>query len=567
MGTKNSTPAEELHIPQQYDESGELVAHTTLSPSSDPIDKTIFCKSKTVVPIIFIPGIMGTNLMNMRTKKRVWAAPNMDGVIPFGKTLGLLLSSILKSSKQRQVELDSTPGAVGVYEDGELDDAGSNLTKEEMRRRKWGAVMRSAYHPIMGEMQRQMNDIMKDGKLQGDWIDRVQQAPGEWGDWEDNPSLAVLGDASGIGKAANTQYEVWAAGYNWLQSNRDSALDIKNYIEKTVLPHYEGKAKKVIIVTHSMGGLVARAMIACHNFDKLHGVIHGAMPATGAPASYKRVRAGFEGGGEKLILGRHGADGVAVMAFAPGPLELLPTRDYNEARPWLLARDNSTLNRALSLPKKCPYEEIYKSEKWWGLIPKEYDKLFDPAGIISENIKSKKVFESADPKPPALRAVFCDVIDQVKIFHDNIEGKYYDETYVHYAAESKSSALYTWGTIEWASQNLEGLDAETATLTADNLDAEITLNGLYSLNIKEGYYPGDGTVPAFSSTAPRGKTGVKAAFAHGLNNGPLNSYCKPGQYNDKTGYKHQEAYTDKFGRTQFATLYSLIRLSSHIECN
>jgi len=565
MGTKTSTPKDTaLQLPQEYDEDGMLAAHTTLSSTTNRVEKSLAYKSGKVVPIVFIPGIMGTNLMNMKTRKKVWAAPNIDKPWPIAKTLGVLIASILKSSKQRQVELDPTPGAVGVYEDGELDNSGSNLSKQEMKTRRWGSIMRSSYHPIMGEMQKQMNNIMLNHDLQGDWVDRAVQTPGEWGDWEENPSLASLGDMEGLKKAADTQYEVWAAGYNWLQSNKNSALDIINYIKHTVLPHYEGRAEKVMIVTHSMGGLVARAMVACHNFDMLYGIIHGAMPATGAPASYKRVRAGFEGFSEKQILGRHGGDGVAVMAFAQGPLELLPTRDYNDSLPWLFARDKKTLERFLSLPKKCPYEEIYKSEKWWGLIPKEYDGLFDPAGIVARKHNKTSTIEGAEPEPASLRETFNTLIDQVKKFHSMIETKYHDETYVHYAAESKSSDLYTWGSIEWGSGNLAGLDAESAKLTGDNLDAEITLNGLYSLKISDGFYPGDGTVPAFSSTAPRGKKGVKAVFAHGQNGGKLNQYCKPGEHNNATGYKHQDAYTDKFGRTQFATLYSLIRLSELI---
>lgn len=565
MGTKTTTPKDAaLHLPQEYDEDGMLTATTTLSSSTDPREKCVAYKGQKIVPIIFIPGIMGTNLMNMKTKKRVWVAPNMDGLFPVVKTLGLLFGSWFKSSKQRQAELDSTPGALGVYEGGELDDAGSGLSTDEMRTRKWGAIMRSAYHPIMGEMQRQMNNIMLNNDLQGEWKERVGQAPGDWGDWENNPSIAAMGDASGLKNAADTQYEVWAAGYNWLQSNRDSAKDIINFINNTVLPHYNGKAGNVIIVTHSMGGLVARAMVACHGFCKLYGIIHGAMPATGAPASYKRVRAGFEALAEKKILGRDAADGVAVMAFANGPLELLPSHDYNDGEPWLFAKDKSSLERVLRLPEQCPYEDIYKSEKWWGLIPEQNNELFDPAGVVSARQQKPSKLKRAESTPPSLREAFCDVIDEVKVFHVDIEKKYHTNTFVHYAAESKSSKLNTWGTIEWAAKNLQGLDIKTANLSSDNLDAEITLNGLYTLSIGPGYYPGDGTVPAFSSTAPRGKPGVLGAFAHGQNGGLLNRYCKEGAFNNTVGYGHQNAYTDKAGRTQFATLYSLIRISSSI---
>jgi pimeloyl-ACP methyl ester carboxylesterase len=54
-----------------------------------------------------------------------------------------------------------------------------------------------------------------------------------------------------------------------------------------------GAATKVILVTHSMGGLVARAC-AKRIPDKIAGVIHGVMPALGAPAAYRRMACGTE---------------------------------------------------------------------------------------------------------------------------------------------------------------------------------------------------------------------------------------------------------------------------------
>lgn len=562
MGTKTTTPKDAaLHLPQEYDEDGMLTAHTTLSSSSDPVEKCLQCKSDKVIPIIFIPGIMGTHLMNMQTKRPVWIAPNLDGILPKIKIVGLLLGSWFKSSKQRQAELDSTPGVVGVYEDGELDTAGSGLSKQEIKKRKWGSLMRTAYHPIMGTMQNQMNSVMVNKEPQGEWKERIKQEPCDWGDWEENPSLSSLGKASGLDEAADIQYEVWAAGYNWLQTNRDSAEDIINYINKTVIPSYKGKADKVIIVTHSMGGLVARAIVACHGFKNAYGVIHGAMPATGAPASYKRVRAGFEAFGEKKILGRDGADGVAVMAFAPGPLELLPTRDYNNGQPWLFARDRKTGKKTLGLPKKCPYEEIYKSGRWWGLIPERNNNLMDPANIISTKLSSDddEGFHQSGNK---LRDLFHQTIDSVKVFHGDIEGKYHTSTYVHYSAEAKSEDLLTWGNMDWSAANLDGLDIINAQLTSDNLDACISLNGLYEFEVSEPAHAGDGTVPVYSSASPRGKIGVLGAFAHGQNNGILNHHCRIGKYNCTVGYKHQNAYNDKDGRSTFATLYGLIRLSA-----
>ena len=116
--------------------------------------------------------------------------------------------------------------------------------------------------------------------------------------------------------------------------------------------------------------------------------------------------------------------------------------------------------------------------------------------------------------------------------------------------------------MDWSAANLDGLDILNAQLTSDNLDACISLNGLYEFEVSEPAHAGDGTVPVYSSASPRGKIGVLGAFAHGQNNGMLNHHCRIGKYNCTVGYKHQNAYNDKDGRSTFATLYGLIRLSA-----
>jgi pimeloyl-ACP methyl ester carboxylesterase len=49
-------------------------------------------------------------------------------------------------------------------------------------------------------------------------------------------------------------------------------------------------AEKVIVVTHSMGGMVSRALTEIHQCDKVLGVSHGVLPATGAPAYMPHAR-------------------------------------------------------------------------------------------------------------------------------------------------------------------------------------------------------------------------------------------------------------------------------------
>ena len=86
-----------------------------------------------------------------------------------------------------------------------------------------------------------------------------------------------------------------------------------------------------------MGGLVTRAY-AKNNENKIIGIIHGVQPVSGAPVVYRRMRGGTEvesyGDGILMnwaaakVLGYNAADITAVMANAPGCLELLPNKNY-----------------------------------------------------------------------------------------------------------------------------------------------------------------------------------------------------------------------------------------------
>ncbi|WP_122671645.1 alpha/beta hydrolase [Pseudomonas viridiflava] len=559
--------AEPLILAQEPNPDGTMSATTTMASSTQPQEKEIRVKSDKVVPIVFIPGIMGTNLWNNRTKKISWVAPNTDTTLSKIGAIGSFISAFFSTAKDRQNDLDASDGVISVYKDAAIGADGLNdpLPEGELKRRGWGGIMRSAYHPIMVLMQNEMNTIMINGEPQGWWKVNSALAPSEWGDWNNNPALEKVPEAEGMKHAAEIRYEVWAAGYNWLQSNKDSAKDIIDFIENTVLPSY-ATAKKVIIVTHSMGGLVARAMIGIHNFEKVYGVIHGAMPATGAPAAYRRIRAGFEGEGvegyiSRQILGPTAAETVAVLAFSNGGLELLPSANYNNGEQWLFARrDHKDAKNLISLPDGGnPYDDIYKSDKWWGLIPKENEKLIDP----NESYKPTKTEGWEDEV--SKRDKFELNIDSVRIFHKAIQKSYHTNTYVHYSGDAQEKGLITWSDIIWTSDWIGWGDINNFKITKDNMTGDIELDAGYKFKFGPKTSPGDGTVPVVSAASSRDYPNVKGAFAHGKNSAAYPKVCKEGSHNNSPGYAHQDAYNDKDGRTQYATLYSLIRISKHVQ--
>ncbi|MCQ9473766.1 alpha/beta hydrolase [Pseudomonas alliivorans] len=559
--------AEPLILAQEQNSDGTMSATTTMANSNQPQEKEVRVKSDKIVPVVFIPGIMGTNLWNTRTKKISWVAPNTDTITSKIGAIGSFISAFFSTAKDRQNDLDASDGVITIYKDASIGKDGliDPLPEEELRRRGWGGIMRSAYHPIMVLIQNQMNTIMINGKLQGWWKENDSSQPSDWGDWSNNPALKELPKADGMEHAAEIRYEVWAAGYNWLQSNKDSAEDVIKFIENTVLPSY-ATAEKVIIVTHSMGGLVARAMVGIHKYEKIYGVIHGAMPATGAPAAYRRIRAGFEGEGvqgyiSRQILGPTAAETVAVLAFSKGGLELLPSANYSNGEKWLFARrEDKNAKNLISLPDAGnPYEEIYKSDKWWGLIPKENEKLIDP----NESYKPTETEGWEDEI--SKRSKFELNIDSVKEFHSSIQDAYHSNTYIHYSGDAQEEALITWSDIVWTSDWIGWGDIKNFKITKDDMIGNIELDAGYKFKFGPKTSPGDGTVPVVSAASSRNYPNVKGAFAHGKNSTAYPNVCKEGSHNNSPGYAHQEAYNDQSGRTQYATLYSLIRISKDVQ--
>jgi hypothetical protein len=107
-------------------------------------------------------------------------------------------------------------------------------------------------------------------------------------------SVAPLTEAE-LEKYAEYQYPIYACGYNWLESCGESAKRLERRIENIIAwwKTRKHECNQVILVTHSMGGLVARAC-AKRIPDKVLGVIHGVMPALGAPLAYRRLACGTE---------------------------------------------------------------------------------------------------------------------------------------------------------------------------------------------------------------------------------------------------------------------------------
>ena len=140
-----------------FDKNGDQYSQATLTPTDDTQEKIVLAKPY-VIPILFIPGIMGTNLRSKKDKKITWRPPNADlaGALDL---IGQLLQYAVKSTKERANDL-TTP-AVEIDPSGPVDPGDSGLPKNVLVARGWGALMRSSYHPFMGQLQNLLNNLKK----------------------------------------------------------------------------------------------------------------------------------------------------------------------------------------------------------------------------------------------------------------------------------------------------------------------------------------------------------------------------------------------------------------------
>ncbi|BEV13232.1 alpha/beta hydrolase [Herbaspirillum sp. DW155] len=549
-----------------WDEEGNDVAQSVLTGKRMKVRALCLTTPDVVIPILFVPGIMGTRLKVIgRDKGPAWFPPEAKW-----EAVVLLLKHFCRTAADRQRLLN--PDTTEVDQDGPAypDDISKTLLAfapgktdaERIKWRGWGQLHADSYLPILSLLETSMALIFDPAsqgkKLTSHWQELVMARQDATRLGAQKPFTPL--QEKQLQDAAELLYPVHAVGYNWLQSNKVSAQRLADQIER-ITAYYRSKGKsceQVILVTHSMGGLVARACAQLPQMaERILGVVHGVMPAIGAPATYKRIRAGFEGAAQ-VILGRNGAECSAVMANAAGPLELLPTAQYKTwsnkgERHWLRVSYVGIGQRGMPeemesfLGEGDPYAKIYlnNSPDWWKLIRED---LIDPAG--REEKAASKARGTGIPdndlrKPDFDR--FALNLQKARELHELIHQKYHARTYAYYAADPQRPS---WNEVQWKCPVSVPDDIKTAMLRDDNLNREIFLafrkGSARRFVLQEPTGPGDGTVPVESGAAPTPH--VLQMFKH------------EGNAKGHDSYDHQYSYNSRIA--QAATLYSIVSIVS-----
>jgi pimeloyl-ACP methyl ester carboxylesterase len=533
-------------------------------------DTVNFVAKLDVLPVIFIPGIMGSNLCRKSDGKAVW---RLDTTPVIGEPVGLLAKYGTASAGKRQGLLH--PDRVKVDRNGSVPKHIEGIgDREAIRDRGWGEIAEGSYHEFLKWLEETINpNELNPAKWQEYFQTQATIGPipksGEEPKLSPGIRMGLAGEPFNAEMPFNSiltddllrQAKFWmpvhAVGYNWLASNQVAAEEtLKPAIKKIIDCYNKGQfsCKQVILVTHSMGGLVARACAKLPEMeDKIAGVVHGVMPAVGASVAYRRCKAGMsdESALAGLVIGSNGREVTAVFAQAPGALQLLPSQDYPPA--WLrVAQSNGVLD---AWPKANPYEEIYRCrDKWWGLINEEW--LSPPGGVPLK-------WETYDKN-----------IKHTKLFHESLSKQYHPNTYVYYGADKgqKSFQKVTWrikpghkpddkpGPSAQQVLDMSARDVRTDGRTPEYIggQTEVVQTGPSGLGpgvpiVYESSYwelhcemqddVGDGTVPVCSGAAPF-KSGAKGIL----------------QQFRLSGFDHEMSYNGSMTARR-ATLYAITKVA------
>lgn len=377
MADTNSTSTYETPIVRHPKTPREMLKDP-LATNCEVNNTHVFQVKRETVAIIFVPGIMGSRLLNQKNEP-VWDPD----------ALNFMFDTYFSAAPKTRYKLL-------ISQDQPLKVA--TIATEEHKKypkaeqRGWPGVSWAFYGELLSKLH----------------------------DW--NTSLKVLLDLP-----------VYAFGYDWLKSNRDTAKKLQEVIQR--IP-----AQKVILVTHSMGGLVARYALGGEGgagiADKVLGVIHGAQPVHGAPAAYRRQIAGHEVSGFFNILGMIGAkvlgeDGPSVTAIFPharSALQLLPSQHYrtNDGKSaWLHIQSPGKPEELVSYPQNGdPYTEIYlKSHHrdYWGMIHGEWFQTAPEDGATIDRALSRdEAQKDEEPGPLSTAKIIRRNLDYARDFHTQI---------------------------------------------------------------------------------------------------------------------------------------------------
>lgn len=419
------------------------------------------------LPIIFIPGVMGSRLRLVAHNEK-WDPDSIRNMLGWA----------MRSADRTAEILSVRTGMAEVMSDAIKYDRALAPIWEAVdpaedpnfygRQRGWGGASQDFYYKVLKDLETTFNS--------------KPYAPGE--------------------------HPVYAFGYDWRRTNSHSATLLARRVRYVVDKH---GADGVVLVTHSMGGLVARyacAPAGCGIGGLVKGVVHVVQPCNGATVAYRRFvegvgqdkKGGIEGRVMGSILGGSWWGYTMIMSGTEGPVQLLPNQVYEK---WLVDRDGKTVPAAgiypyylsggpRSVVPTLPVEDLAKlvleglgdspdaakrraeayvmqlDAEWGGRIPRIHE-----LAEAAEQARAARALARWE----AYRVALATGIVRAQMFHQLVANYAHPRTFMLYAGGLATETGYRWdravgarlvnqagggdGTVPIASA--KGLDAAVAT--------------------------------------------------------------------------------------------------------
>ena len=398
------------------------------------VEAAAVCPTDVIVPVVFLPGIMGSRLKSASGTVwdpdskafMLWNYGRNAGSVAGRDVFGIRERRNVRAAAARRKQMLIGGAAFRKNYLTPIEFAKIKGLTQTQIARNWSSVSLATYGPLLRSMESTFPLHLQSA------IKKV------------NPRFNLV------------SMPVYACGYNWSQSNYDSGRAVAAHIKKWVAEARKLAAARgaqcpgAIVVTHSMGGFVARSAALMHGAaGDIMAVISTVMPTDGAPAAYKRFHFGFENPGwsialgSYIVLGRQGALVTALLGHMPGAQELLPNkryRDNNGSRQWLhiLNPNRNMLGRAVAsqeayahLPQSNPYTEIYRRS----------DRMYraaNPEWLFPEGTKSSNPFNE-----------FMRHNEVAEAWHDKIiqAGDFHELTYTCHSADA---SMRTYDFVSWS---------------------------------------------------------------------------------------------------------------------
>jgi hypothetical protein len=577
-----------------------------MTETADRVRHDVTVPPGKVIPIIFLPGVMGSNLRMSKDRQeklkrednRAWRPDDMVSIsgnkeVVTGTGMGGWFKNA--SPAQRQLVFDPNETEVEYYHYTESKERFEPEGKETLaadarhqnvpdglepipplmgqrfphptgrgnsrpiaqkkketpaqiaRWRGWSEVLfAGAYGDMLKTAERYLNNILIKGEMNPIWRTMCVE-PSQFGATTCTPI-----SESDLKKIAACWYPVHAMGYNFLKSNGHSAKVIAERVRGLVKGYQKRgfRCEEVIIVTHSMGGLVGRALLHPRYGNMLNdkgvkilGMYHNVMPTIGAGSAYKRMRFGFKekwgytASLEASTLAIDGKHATAILANTPAPLEMLPGAAYGQD--WLKVVDGSG-KTLCSWPRgnASALESIFlqTNSAWWRLI--------NPLWVNPASADERK--------GGGLQNVYMRIKDATK-FLDSIARTFHPTNC--YASFCESSEHPSFGEVvfkaveAWTPFSESHSDPlpppETWKLLSDDAKGTLKVQAghrVLVLYLQKPSDRGDETVPSERSARQ-----IKGTlFSHGQKNG--------------NGYEHQASYSNSQVLTSM--LYSIVKIAN-----